>query len=67
MSETPRVAKGALSWVWNQRIKIVAVVLLMTLLVPQPATGQFLIDIDAIVAAINGIEAAINNVIGSSP
>jgi len=65
MSETPRVAKGALSRVWNQRIKILAVVLLMALLAPQPATGQFLIDVAAIVAAINGIETAINNVIGS--
>src|SRR5437867_2786609 len=65
MPESPRVPKGPLSWVWSQRTKIVVVVLLMTLVAPQPTRGQFFIDMTVVVAAINSIETAITNVIGA--
>ncbi len=51
-------------WIWQERTKIIALTLVLLLLAPQPAKGQF-IDWAAIVAAINAIGTAISNVIGS--
>ena len=51
-------------WIWQERTKIIALMLVLVLLAPQPAKGQF-IDWAAIVAAINAIGTAISNVIGS--
>ena len=64
MLETLRVAKGIMSRIWTQRTKILVLILVMTLVAPQPAKGQF-IDVAAIVAAIGAINTAITNVIGS--
>ena len=53
---------------WMQlhvRELLIALLLVVVLVAPQPARGQFIIDWAAIVAAINGIGTAINNVIGS--
>ena len=52
-------------WIWQERTKIIAVLLVLVLLVPQPAKSQFFIDLAAIVAAINSIGSAISNVVGS--
>jgi hypothetical protein len=52
-------------WIWQERSKLLALLLVLVFLVPQPAKGQFSIDWAAIVAAINGIGSAISNVIGS--
>ncbi len=64
MPETLRVVKGIMSWIWTQRTKIVVLLLVMTLVAPQPAKGQF-IDVAAIVSAIGAINTAITNVIGA--
>lgn len=60
----PAFLGDAFQWIWRERTKIVALLLVLVLIAPQPARGQF-IDWAAIVAAINGIGTAINNVIGS--
>jgi hypothetical protein len=60
----PAFISEALHWLWHERTKIIALVLVLVLLLPQPARGQLFIDWAAIVAAINGIGTAINNVIG---
>jgi elongation factor G len=52
-----------MSSVWTQRTTILVLVLVMSLIAPQPAKGQF-IDLAAIVTAIGAINAAITNVIG---
>jgi len=49
--------------IWQERTKIIALLLILLLVAPQPAKGQF-IDWAAIVAAINSIGTAISNVIG---
>jgi hypothetical protein len=61
----PALLGDLLQWIWHERTKIIALLLVLVLVVPQPARGQFFIDWAAIVAAINGIGTAINNVIGS--
>lgn len=48
---------------WQERTKVIALMLVLALVAPQPAKAQF-IDWAAIVAAINAIGTAINNVIG---
>ena len=50
-------------WIWQERTKVVAFLLVLVLVAPQPARAQF-IDWAAIVAAINSIGTAISNVIG---
>ena len=64
MAETLRAVKGIMSWIWTQRTKVLVLILVMTLVAPQPAKGQ-LIDGAAIVAAIGAINTAINTVIGA--
>jgi len=61
----PTLLTDALHWIWHERTKLIALLLVLVLVAPQPARGQFFIDWAAIVAAINGIGTAINNVIGS--
>jgi len=53
-----------MGWIWAQRTKILVLILVMTLVAPQPAKGQF-IDVAAIVSAIGAINTAITNVIGA--
>jgi len=64
MPETLRAVKGIMSWIWTQRTKVLVLILVMTLVAPQPAKGQ-LIDGAAIVAALGAINTAITNVIGA--
>ena len=64
MTETLPVVKRTMGWIWEQRTKILVLILVMTLVVPQPAKGQF-IDVAAIVSAIGAINTAITNVIGA--
>ena len=64
MPETLRFLKGLMNLVWRQRAKILVLILVMTMVVPQPAKGQF-IDVAAIVSAIGAINTAITNVIGA--
>ncbi len=52
-----------MNWLWQQRSPVIALLLVVVLLVPQPAKGQF-IDWGAVVAAIQAIGSAINKVIG---
>src|SRR5215472_16765948 len=61
----PALLGDVLQWIWHERTKIFAILLVLVLVAPQPARGQFVIDWAAIGAAINGIGTAINNVIGS--
>ena len=42
MPETLRFVKGLTNWVWTQRAKILVLILVMTMVVPQPAKGQFI-------------------------
>lgn len=66
MPETLRFVKGLMNWVWTQRTKILVLILVMTLVVPQPTKAQFFpIDLAAIVTAIGAINTAITNVIGA--
>ena len=53
MPEILRFVKGLTSWVWTQRAKILVLILVMTMVVPQPAKGQF-IDVAAIVCGDRG-------------
>ena len=46
-------------WIWQEKAKIIALLLVLVLLTPQPAKGQF-IDWAAVVAAINAIGTAIS-------
>ena len=64
MPGTFRAVKGIVSWIWMQRTKVLVLILVMTLVAPQPAKGQ-LIDVAAIVAALGAINTAITNVIGA--
>jgi hypothetical protein len=64
MLETLRFVKGLTNWAWTHRAKILVLILVMTMVVPQPAKGQF-IDVAAIVSAIGAINTAITNVIGA--
>ncbi|MCC6367588.1 MAG: hypothetical protein IT165_29045 [Bryobacterales bacterium] len=53
-------------WVRAQRTKLLVLLLVVTLVAPQPTKGQFLpIDMAAIVSAIGAINTAITNVIGA--
>ena len=66
MPETLRFVEGLMNWVWTQRTKILVLILVMTLVVPQPTKAQFFpIDLAAIVTAIGAINTAITNVIGA--
>jgi hypothetical protein len=66
MAEALRFVKGPMSWAWSQRTRILVLILMMTLVVPQPAKSQFFpIDVAAIVSAIGAINTAITNVIGA--
>ena len=55
----------AFHWIWRERTIILAVVLVLILMAPQPVRGQLFIDWAVIVGALNGIGTAISNVIGS--
>src|ERR1017187_2743525 len=48
---------------WEHRTKLLVLVLIVSLIAPQPARAQLGIDWGAIVAAINSIGAAISNTI----
>jgi hypothetical protein len=48
---------------WEHRTKFLVLMLIMSLVAPQPARAQFGIDWGAIVAAINSIGSAITNTI----
>jgi len=52
-------------WIWQEKTKILALLLVLVLLAPQPSKGQLFIDWVAIISAINSIGTAITNVIGS--
>ncbi len=54
----------AFRWLRQERWRVTALVLVMVLLMPLPARGQF-IDWVAVVGAIEAIGTAINNVIGT--
>src|ERR1700682_4270197 len=64
MPEILRFVKGLTNWVWTHHAKILVLILVMTMVLPQPAKGQF-IDVAAIVSAIGAINTAITNVIGA--
>src|ERR1700730_8159532 len=49
---------------WEHRTKLLVLVLIVSLIAPQPIRAQFGIDVGAIVAAINSIGTAISNTIG---
>ena len=55
-----------LNALWEHRTTLVVVVLIVSLIAPQPARAQFGFDWGAIVAAINSIGSAISNTIGSA-
>ena len=59
----PALLGDVFHWIWQEKTKIIALLLVLVLLTPQPAKGQF-IDWAAVVAAINAIGTAITNVIG---
>jgi hypothetical protein len=52
-------------WCWAHRTPLIALVVIVALITPQPAQAQF-IDWAPIVAAINAINTAITNVIGGA-
>lgn len=64
MPETVRFVKSVTRGAWSQRTKILVLVLLMTLVAPQPVKSQFF-DAAAIVSAIGAINTAITNVIAA--
>lgn len=51
---------------WEHRIKLLVLVLIVSLISPQPVRAQFGLDIGAIVAAIDSIGSAISNTVGSA-
>jgi len=56
---------GLLGWCWARRVALVLLVVVVMLITPRPAQGQF-IDWAPIVGAINAINTAITNVIGGA-
>lgn len=50
---------------WKLRTKVLCVLLVLSLISPQPVRAQFVIDSAAIIAAINSIGTAISNVVGA--
>lgn len=52
-------------WCWAHRTPLIALVVIVALIAPQPARAQF-IDWAPIIAAINAINTAITNVIGGA-
>lgn len=56
---------GLFGWCWAHRTALVVVVVIVALIAPRPAQGQF-IDWVPIVTAINAINTAITNVIGGA-
>ena len=61
----PVLFNHVFQWLWQERTKIIALLLVVVLLAPQPVKAQLFIDWAAIIAAINSIGSAISNVIGS--
>jgi hypothetical protein len=57
---------GLFGWCWAHRTALVALVLIVAVIAPRPAQGQFFIDWVPIIAAINAINTAITNVIGGA-
>jgi hypothetical protein len=57
--------QGLFGWCWAHRTPLVALVVIVALVAPQPAQAQF-IDWAPIIAAINAINTAITNVIGGA-
>ena len=55
---------GFLHIVWEHRIKVLVLILVVSLIAPPPARAQFGIDWAAIVAAIDSIGTAITNTVG---
>ena len=54
-------------WCWQHRTKVAAILLILSLLTPRPAQAQFgFISEAVIVAALNAINQALNNVIGGA-
>lgn len=54
-------------WCWQHRTKVAAILLILSLLTPRPAEAQFgFISEAVIVAALNAINQALNNVIGGA-
>jgi hypothetical protein len=48
---------------WERRTKLLVLILIVSLIAPQPARAQFGIDLTVVVAAINSIGTAISNTI----
>ena len=46
----PTVLGHLLHWIWQERTKVIALILVLVLVAPQPAKAQFFIDWVAIVA-----------------
>lgn len=66
MAEIMAELLGRLSgWCWRHRTPIVALVLIVALITPRPAQGQFISWLP-VVGAINAINTAITNVIGGA-
>jgi hypothetical protein len=62
-----RTTATLVRWCWHHRTKIAAVLLILSLLTPRPAQAQFgFISEAVIVAALNAINQALNNVIGGA-
>jgi hypothetical protein len=58
---------NASGWMWRHRLKIIALVLVLSILAPRPAPGQIFSPIVAIiVAALNSINQALTSVIGGA-
>lgn len=66
MTDFCDTVRAICSRVWAQRTKILALLLVASMLTPQPVEAQFFpIDMAAIVSAIGAINTAITNVIGA--
>src|SRR3974390_1263384 len=65
----PAFLSDVIQWIWHERTKLVALVLVLVLVAPQPARGQFFIDWAAInrargiVGAVQGIYNAIRGLV----
>jgi hypothetical protein len=59
--------KALLGWFWRHRLKLIALVLILSFVVPRPASGQiFSPVVGVIIAALNSINQALLDVIGGA-
>ena len=63
----PKALQNVSGWMWRHRLKIIALVLVLSILAPKPAPAQIFTPVVAIiVSALTSINQALTSVIGGA-